>query len=81
MKSRDDATLRRIMTSAELAEYLHVSLATLCRLARQGQIPAFRVGTDWRFERVAIEKLVTDRTTEVLKKKDATVPAMPKKTN
>ena len=68
MKPRDDATSRRILTTAEVAAYLHVSLATLCRLARKGQIPAFRIGTDWRFDRGAIEKLVTDRTGEVVNK-------------
>jgi excisionase family DNA binding protein len=80
MKPRDDATSRRILTTAEVAAYLHVSLATLCRLARKGQILAFRIGTDWRFDRGTIEKLVTDRTSEVLKEKSAAVRAAPKKT-
>src|SRR5260370_37503426 len=52
---------RRIMTVAEVAEYLHVSLATVHRLARHGLMPAFRIGRDYRFDRNAIEKMVTDR--------------------
>ena len=61
MKPRDDATPPRILTTAEVAEYLHVSLATVCRLVRQGQIPAFRIGSDYRFYRDAIEKWMIDR--------------------
>ena len=61
MKPRDDATPRRFMTVAEVAEYLQVGRATLYRLVRAGQIPAFKVGTDYRFYRDAIEKLIIDR--------------------
>jgi len=60
MKPRDDATPRRFMTVAEVADYLHVSLTTVHRLARHGRIPAFKIGRDYRFGRDAIEKFVTD---------------------
>jgi excisionase family DNA binding protein len=52
---------RRIMTVAEVAEYFNVGRNTIYRLARNGKVPAFKIGTDWRFDRGAIEKLVTDR--------------------
>ena len=58
MKPRDDAMPRRIMKLPEVADYLHVSLSTLHRLVRHGQIPAFRIGKGFRFHRNAIEKLV-----------------------
>ena len=58
---RDDATPRRIMTVAEIADYLNVGRRTIYRLARKGKIPAFKIGTDWRFDRDAIEKLMIDR--------------------
>jgi len=80
MKPRDDATPRRIMTVAEVAESLNVGRATIYRMARKGKIPAFKVGDDWRFDRDAIEKLMIDRTSEVLKKGGAAVRAAPKKT-
>ena len=60
-KARDDAMPRRIMKVAEVAEYLHLSLPTVHRLVRHGQIPAFRIGKGYRFDRNAIEKLITDR--------------------
>ena len=58
-KARDDVT-PRIMTTAEVAEYLHVSLAMVHRLVRRGVIPAFKIGRNFRFKREAIEKLIID---------------------
>jgi excisionase family DNA binding protein len=80
MKPSDDAMPRRMMKLAEVADYLHVSLSTVHRLVRHGLIPAFRIGKDYRFDRDAIEKWMTDRTIEVLKKSGAAVRAAPKKT-
>ena len=60
MKPRDDAAPRRFMTAAEVADYFHVSLTTVHKLARDGRIPAFKIGRDYRFGRDAIEKFVTD---------------------
>jgi excisionase family DNA binding protein len=45
-----------LMTVLELAEFLRVNPATIYRLLRDGQIPGFRVGSEWRFEREAIER-------------------------
>ena len=49
MMPADDAPLRRIMTAPEVAEYLRIHLATLYRLVRKRQIPAFKIGTEIRF--------------------------------
>ena len=61
MKPRDETTPRRILLTAEVADYLHVSLATVHRLVRHGQIPAFKIGSEYRFYRDAIEKWMIDR--------------------
>lgn len=45
-----------IMTVRELAEYLRVHPSTIYRLLRHGTLPAFRVGSDWRFSREAIDR-------------------------
>ena len=79
MKPRDDATPRHVMTAAEVAEYFNVGRITIYKLARNGEIPAIKVGSDWRFDRGVIEKLVIDRTIEVLKKSGDPVRAAPKK--
>ena len=37
------------MTVAELSQYLHIHRSTVYRLLKRGEIPAFRIGSDWRF--------------------------------
>jgi excisionase family DNA binding protein len=45
-----------VMTVHELCDYLQVSRGTIYRLLRTDGIPAFRVGSDWRFTRSRIEE-------------------------
>lgn len=45
-----------IMTVTELADYLRVHQTTIYRLLKTNGIPAFKVGSDWRFHRSAIDK-------------------------
>jgi excisionase family DNA binding protein len=61
MKPDDDAMTSPIMTTPEVARYLRIHYSTLYKLIRQGRIPAFKIGADYRFKRDAIEKLLTDR--------------------
>ncbi len=61
MKSRGNAMPRLIMTSSEVAHYLRVNQGTLYKLIRRGRIPAFKVGSDYRFDRNAIERLMINR--------------------
>ena len=61
MMPADDTPPRRIMTAPEVAEYFQIHLATLYRLVRERQIPAFKIGTEIRFDRDAIEKWMIDR--------------------
>ncbi|HJU10097.1 MAG TPA: helix-turn-helix domain-containing protein, partial [Candidatus Binataceae bacterium] len=44
-----------IFTIKELSEHLRVHPTTIYRLLRQGRLPGFRVGSNWRFNRSAIE--------------------------
>jgi excisionase family DNA binding protein len=48
--------LIRVMTVRELSEYLRVHPSTIYRLLRRNQIPAFRMGSDWRFNIEAIDR-------------------------
>lgn len=50
----DDAT-RQVMTSLEAAEYLKMHVKTVCRLAKEGKIPAKKVGSEWRFLRSVLD--------------------------
>jgi excisionase family DNA binding protein len=61
MKSHGNATPSLLMKSTEVAHYLRVNQGTLYKLIRRGHIPAFKVGSDYRFDRNAIERLMTNR--------------------
>jgi excisionase family DNA binding protein len=41
--------MNKIMTVRELSDYLRVHPTTVYRLLKAGKLPAFRVGSDWRF--------------------------------
>ena len=45
----------KVMTVREVSAYLHVHPSTIYRLLKQNQIPAFRIGDDWRFKIEAID--------------------------
>ena len=48
---------REILTSVQVAEYLKIDKVTLYRLVKTGQIPAFKIGRQWRFNAQDIENL------------------------
>jgi excisionase family DNA binding protein len=50
----------RYLTVSELSEYLKIHRTTLYRLLREGKLPGFRVGSDWRFSVDAIEQWQRD---------------------
>ena len=45
-----------VMTITEVAEYLRLPQSTLSQLAREGDIPGMKVGSDWRFHRDAVDQ-------------------------
>src|SRR5712692_3710343 len=47
-----------IMTVASLALYLRCAQGTIYRLLKKRQIPAFNLGSDWRFFRSDIDKWI-----------------------
>jgi excisionase family DNA binding protein len=47
-----------VVTVDEVAQFLHVHPSTVYRLLKQKRIPAFKVGSDWRFNMDSIERWV-----------------------
>ncbi len=43
------ASSAKVMTVNELADYLRVHRSTIYRLLKKGQLPGFKIGSDWRF--------------------------------
>jgi excisionase family DNA binding protein len=54
-----------VLTLAEVAQFLRVHPSTVYRLLKQGAIPAFKLGSDWRFTREAIESWTKERTQDL----------------
>lgn len=52
MTRRD--TEPEILTLTEAAKLLRVCTKTLAKLASEGEVPAMKLGRDWRFSRAAI---------------------------
>lgn len=50
-----------IMTIGEVAEYLGLHELTVRRLARDGQIPALKLGRQWRVKKDLLEKWIEQR--------------------
>lgn len=53
-----------ILTIKELSAYLKISKKTIYRLLSKGEIPAFKVGTAWRFTKEAIDSWIQDQSQE-----------------
>jgi excisionase family DNA binding protein len=50
-----------IMTAEETCRYLKITPRTLYRYLRNRQIPAFKLGKEWRFVRSDLEQWIRDR--------------------
>lgn len=51
-------TREQVMTAAEVAELLQLPVSTVYHLAREGRLPARRLGRAWRFLRPQLEELL-----------------------
>jgi excisionase family DNA binding protein len=50
-----------VLRLEDVAEFLHVHPSTIYRLLKKRQIPAFKVGSDWRFNQDSIERWVKEQ--------------------
>jgi len=48
----------QMMTVDEVARYLKMKTVTIYKHAQQGRIPAFKVGSSWRFKRSTIDEWI-----------------------
>lgn len=46
----------KVITVGELSEYLRVHRSTVYRLLKKGQLPGFKIGSDWRFNLETIDQ-------------------------
>ena len=52
---------RPIMTAPEVAQYLRIHKTTVYKLLREGKLPGFRVGSDYRFYKSDIDDFTKGR--------------------
>jgi excisionase family DNA binding protein len=48
--------MANVLTLGEVASYLHVHPSTVYRLLKKKELPAFKVGSDWRFNLESIDR-------------------------
>jgi excisionase family DNA binding protein len=51
-----------ILTLKDVCELLQVHQSTVYKLIKEGRIPAFKIGTDWRFLRDRIVRWMVEQT-------------------
>jgi excisionase family DNA binding protein len=55
MASSDEVGAK-VLKISELSSYLRIHRSTIYRLLKNRELPAFRVGSDWRFSVEAIDR-------------------------
>jgi excisionase family DNA binding protein len=53
-----------VLTLEDVATFLHVHPSTIYRMLKKGEIPAFKIGSDWRFNQQSIERWIRERELE-----------------
>jgi excisionase family DNA binding protein len=48
--------MKTVLTLEEVASYLHVHPSTIYRLLKKRHLPAFKIGSDWRFNLASIDQ-------------------------
>jgi len=68
MNERKDAVEPNgsIMTVHDIAAYLRLSEAKVYKLAKEGHLPALRVGKSWRFRKDLIDEWIRRETEQAL---------------
>ena len=56
-----EADESNMLTIADVAKYLKLHELTVRRLAREGELPAFKVGRQWRIKRDLLESWIAER--------------------
>lgn len=55
---------RVIFNIKEVAEYLGIHTSTVYKYAQKGKIPAFKIGSDWRFTKKSLDKWIDEQVNE-----------------
>lgn len=56
--SKHQGATRHLMTLPEVADHLRIGQRTAYGWAKAGKIPAFKIGSSWRFDRKDVDQWV-----------------------
>jgi excisionase family DNA binding protein len=56
-----DANYQAYLTVEDVAKRFGVDVSTVYRLVKRGKLPAFKVGSQWRFSEARLEEWAADR--------------------
>lgn len=71
--------MKPIINSSEAAQLLQASKPHVCTLAANGEIPAFRVGDDWRFVTEQLISYLADKAAQQQRQREAAAKSEPLK--
>jgi excisionase family DNA binding protein len=54
-----------VLTLKEVSELQQISEGTVYKMVREGRIPAFKIGSDWRFQKDRIVHWIAEQTIDV----------------
>lgn len=63
--------IEQIMTVRDIAAYLKLNERTVYRLASSAKIPAFKVGTSWRFKKEEIDNWIVQQHNQISSNKES----------
>jgi excisionase family DNA binding protein len=55
--------MANVLTLEEAAEFLKVHPSTIYRLVKNRSLPAFKMGSDWRFNQESLERWIKESET------------------
>ena len=67
---------KEILTAKEVAAYFNIHPLTVHKYAREGKIPAFKIGTDWRFHKKYLERWIREKSMGTLRGKGGKCKAL-----
>lgn len=64
-----------LLTSKQVADYLRIDRQTVCNLARDGKLPGFKLGRQWRFKKELLESFIEENSNQLHHEEDTDATA------
>ena len=61
----------QMMTVRDVAAYLHMHQSSIYRMLKRQGLPAFKVGSDWRFRKESVDRWIEAQETAGMENRDA----------